>query len=117
MTPSNMISVIVATFFVVFMQARRYFSALLCSQAKRFAKLSGSKDHWTINSHFPFEGCTRTRAERADSVSHPLGANLLGPYLATTTFDIGKDSVGIEDGVFCFFRTDMAPSEVIAASS
>src|SRR5205823_12539835 len=94
MTPSNMISVIVATFFVVFMQARRYFSAPLCSQAKRFAKLSGSKDHWTINSHFPFEGCTRTRAERADSVSHPLGANLLGPYLATTTFDIGKDSVG-----------------------
>ena len=50
-------------------------------------------------------------------MSHPLGANLLGPYLATTTFDIGKDSVGIEDGLFCFFRTDMAPSEVIAASS
>src|SRR2546427_12080557 len=28
------------------------------------AKLSGSKDHWTINSHFAFEGCTRTSRPR-----------------------------------------------------
>src|SRR2546428_4137308 len=41
MTPSNMISVIVATFFVVFMDARRYLSAPLCSQAKRFKRFFG----------------------------------------------------------------------------
>src|SRR5229473_1783245 len=38
MTPSNMISVIVATFFVVFIEARRYFSPPLCSEAERFKR-------------------------------------------------------------------------------
>jgi len=34
--------------------------------------------------------------------------------LVATDFDIGKDSGGIEDGLLCFFRTDLVPSEVIA---